>query len=115
MDDIIPNEYMRGILPNHTNLNFYVDASHASDVDTRRSKTGYIFFISGGPVSWQSRMQTSVALSSMEADHMADLQLECYNLTFTEQLCLFVCSLTFQEVILKLKELKVRFSHLNSI
>ena len=31
----------------------------------------YIFFISGGPVSWQSRMQTSVALSSMEAEYMA--------------------------------------------
>jgi hypothetical protein len=60
----------RGILPNHTDFNCYVDASHASDVDTRRSITGYIFFISGGPVSWQSRMQTSVALSSIEAEYM---------------------------------------------
>ena len=71
MDNISPNGYMRGILPNHSDFNFYVDASHASDVDTRRSITGYIFFISGGPVSWQSRMQTSVALSSMEAEYMA--------------------------------------------
>jgi len=71
LDTISPNGYMRGILPNHTDFNCYVDASHASDVDTRRSITGYIFFISGGPVSWQSRMQTSVALSSMEAEYMA--------------------------------------------
>ena len=71
LDHISPNGYMRGILPNHTDFNCYVDASHASDVDTRRSITGYIFFISGGPVSWQSRMQTSVALSSMEAEYMA--------------------------------------------
>ena len=61
---------MRGILPNHVDFNCYVDASHASDIDTRRSITGYIFFISGGPVSWRSRMQTFVALSSMEAEYM---------------------------------------------
>ena len=71
MDHISPNGYMRGIPPNHTDFNRYVDASHASDVDTRRSITGYIFFISGGPVSWQSRMQTSVALPRMEAEYMA--------------------------------------------
>ena len=62
---------MRGILPSHVDFNCYVDASHASDIDTRCSITGYIFFISGGQVSWQSRMQTSVALSSMEAEYMA--------------------------------------------
>ena len=70
-EDIIPKGYMRGVLPMLTDFNCYVDASHASDIDTRRSITGYIFFISGGPVSWQSRMQTSVALSSMEAEYMA--------------------------------------------
>jgi hypothetical protein len=62
---------MRGILPNHTDFNCYVDASRESDVNTRRSITGYIFFISRGPLSWQSRMQTSVALSSMKAEYMA--------------------------------------------
>ena len=30
-----------------------------------------MFKICGGPVSWQSRMQTSVALSSMESEYMA--------------------------------------------
>ena len=70
-NNISSSGFMRGILPNHIDFNCYVDASHASDIDTRRSITGYIFFISGGPVSWQSRMQTSVALSSMEAECMA--------------------------------------------
>ena len=51
-----------------TELDAFVDVSFAGDVDTRRSTTGYVFKISGGPVSWQSRMQTSVALSSMEAE-----------------------------------------------
>ena len=54
---------MRGRLPITTDLNCYVDAS--------RSTTGCIFFMSGGPVSWQSRMQSTVALSSMEAEYMA--------------------------------------------
>ena len=62
---------MRGWLPPTADLNCYVDASHAADVDTRRSTTGYIFFMSGGPISWQSRLQTSVALSSTEAEYMA--------------------------------------------
>ena len=49
----------------------YVNASFAADLDTRRSTTGYVFKIAGGPVSWQSRMQISVALSSMESKYMA--------------------------------------------
>ena len=50
-DNITTGGYMRGILPAATDFKCYVDASHAADVDTRRSITGYIFFISGGPVS----------------------------------------------------------------
>ena len=61
---------MRGRIPITTDLNCYVDASHAADIDTRRSTTGYIFFMSEGSVSWQSRMQSTVALSSMEAEYM---------------------------------------------
>ena len=49
----------------------YVDSDHARCVDTRRSITGYMFVMSNGPVSWQARQQTSVALSSMEAEYMA--------------------------------------------
>ena len=49
----------------------YVDASFAADLNTKRSTTGYVFKIAGGSVTWQSRMQTSVALSSMESDYMA--------------------------------------------
>ena len=68
---IVSRGYSRGYLPSFSDYKFYVDASFATDPDSRRSVTGYIFFISGGPVSWQSRLQTSVALSSMEAEYMA--------------------------------------------
>ena len=37
-----------------------------------KSITGYIrFMISGDPVSWQSRIQASVALSTIESESMA--------------------------------------------
>jgi hypothetical protein len=70
-DGVEVTGYSRGILPNLNYFACYVDASFAGDADTRRSSTGYIFKIAGGPVSWQSRMQTSVALSSMESEYMA--------------------------------------------
>ena len=63
--------HARGILPNISDFKCYVDASYAGVEDTRRSNTGYMFKICGGPVSWQSRMQTSVALSNMESEYMA--------------------------------------------
>jgi hypothetical protein len=42
----------------------------AGDVGTWRSTTGYLSIISGGSVFLQSRLQSSVALSSMEAKYM---------------------------------------------
>ena len=49
----------------------FSDASYATDVDTRRSVTGYLFYYGGGPVVWKSKTQTSVALSSFESEYMA--------------------------------------------
>ena len=49
----------------------YSDSDWASDVETRRSTTGYIFILSGAPISWKSRLQPTVALSSTEAEYMA--------------------------------------------
>ena len=62
---------LKGDSPNLNYFEYYVDASFAGDVDTRRSTTGYLFKIVREPVSWQSRMQTTVALSSMESEYMA--------------------------------------------
>jgi hypothetical protein len=49
----------------------YTDADWANDVDTRRSVTGMVFTLAGGAVSWKSRRQPTVALSSTEAEYMA--------------------------------------------
>ena len=48
-----------------------VDSNHGRCVDTRRSVTGFIFFLGLCIICWQSKQQTSVALSSMEAEYMA--------------------------------------------
>ncbi|CAI7930172.1 unnamed protein product [Closterium sp. NIES-54] len=50
----------------------YVDADHASDSDNTRSCTGYIYRLEPiGPISWQSRKQELIALSSAEAEYIA--------------------------------------------
>jgi hypothetical protein len=49
----------------------FSDASFAADPDDRKSTSGYIFFLANGPISWQSNKQTTVALSTMEAEYIA--------------------------------------------
>ncbi|XP_046868715.1 uncharacterized protein LOC124461204 [Drosophila willistoni] len=39
----------------------YVDADWGGDKTDRKSYTGYIFFLAGGPISWKSEKQRSVA------------------------------------------------------
>lgn len=52
-------------------LSGFVDSDYASDLDRRRSTTGYVFRIFGAPVSWRSVLQATVALSTTEAEYMA--------------------------------------------
>ena len=49
----------------------YSDADWAGDVNDRKSTSGYLFKISGAPVSWRSKKQSCVALSTAEAEYMA--------------------------------------------
>lgn len=56
---------------NSDEMTGYTDADWASDVDKRRSCTGFVFTMSGGAISWNSKRQDTVALSSTEAEYMA--------------------------------------------
>lgn len=49
----------------------YCDADYAGDLDTRRSTTGYVFIMNGAAISWQSKRQPTVAVSTTEAEYMA--------------------------------------------
>ena len=49
----------------------YSDADFGGDLDTRRSTTGYIFQVCGGCLSWRSKLQRIVALSSCESELIA--------------------------------------------
>ncbi|XRB24008.1 retrovirus-related Pol polyprotein [Pseudoscourfieldia marina] len=49
----------------------YCDASWGDNHENRRSTSGYIFFLNGGPISWASYLQTTVALSTVESEVMA--------------------------------------------
>ena len=70
--------YLRGTLDYkitykkiNSKLEAYVDSDWAGDINDRRSCTGYVTMLAGGPISWNSRKQRSVALSTMEAEYMA--------------------------------------------
>ena len=52
-------------------LQGYVDSDMAGDKDTRRSTTGYVFTIGGTAISWASKLQKIVALSTTEAEYVA--------------------------------------------
>ena len=52
-------------------LSGWVDSDFASDIDTRKSVTGHLMVLNGGPVSWKASRQGGVTLSSSEAELMA--------------------------------------------
>ncbi|KAH9733925.1 retrovirus-related pol polyprotein from transposon TNT 1-94-like protein [Citrus sinensis] len=49
----------------------YCDSDFAGDLDKRRSTTGYVFTLGGGPVTWRSILQSTIVLSTTEAKYMA--------------------------------------------
>lgn len=49
----------------------YVDSDFAGDLDKRRSTSGYVFTLAGGPICWMSKLQKTTAVSTTEAEYVA--------------------------------------------
>jgi hypothetical protein len=49
----------------------YADADWAGDHKDRKSTSGYVFTIANGAVSWASKKQNTVALSTVEAEYIS--------------------------------------------
>lgn len=56
------------------NLQGFTDSDWAGDVNDRKSCTGNVIMLAGGPISWKSQKQRSVALSTMEAEYVSTLR-----------------------------------------
>lgn len=73
--------YLKGTLDlkltyqgNLHNLTGWTDSDWAGCTQSRRSTAGYIFNIGSGAISWSSKRQSTVALSSCEAEYMGQTQ-----------------------------------------
>ena len=51
-------------------LHGYSDASHSDDPNNSRYVSGYLYMFAGGPVTWSSKKQPVVALSSCESEYI---------------------------------------------
>lgn len=55
----------------------YTDSDYAGDQDDRKSTSGYVFMMSSGAVSWSSKKQPVVTLSTTEAKFIAAASSAC--------------------------------------
>ncbi|GJR49287.1 uncharacterized mitochondrial protein-like protein [Tanacetum coccineum] len=61
-------------------------SSHNVNIDDGRSNTGYIFYLGTSPITWCSKKQATVTLSSCEAEFMAATAAACQAICLKEVL-----------------------------
>ena len=68
------------------NIQGYVEMDWVGDIDMRRSTSGYVFMGNGGAISWMSKRQSVIALSTTKAEYMAPT-LACQEVVWLKRLC----------------------------
>lgn len=56
---------------NYRQLSIYTDSDFGACLDTRKSVSGFVITLNGGAIAWHSKKQSTVALSTTEAEYMA--------------------------------------------
>ena len=51
-----------------------MDSNWVDDVDRRRSTSAYVFTLSCGTISWMSKKQVIVTLSTTEVEYVASIE-----------------------------------------
>ena len=69
-EEILPNN-MPPPATRPIDITVYVDASHATDMETRRSVSGYIILLGQSPVAWYSKRQNTIESSSYGSELVA--------------------------------------------
>jgi hypothetical protein len=64
-----PGHFMKNCLKKKTD-----EKEKVNQACDRRSTTGFVFRIGGGAISWSSKRQPTIALSTTEAEYMANMQ-----------------------------------------
>jgi hypothetical protein len=71
------------------NIQAFLDSDYAGDKDTRLSVSGFIIYVCGNAISWRSRAQRNVTLSSSEAEYVAVSEV-CAEVMFVKQIMEFL-------------------------
>lgn len=58
-------------MPQRRFLSVFSDADYACDSNDRTSISGYVYLLFGNFIMWTSRKQSTVAVSSTEAEHIS--------------------------------------------
>ncbi|XP_052730535.1 secreted RxLR effector protein 161-like [Vigna angularis] len=64
----------------------FTDSDHGGDCVERKSTSDYMFMLNGSPISWCSKKQPMVALSSCEAEYIAGSYVACQGVWLEEVL-----------------------------